>query len=105
MPTYAEGMELIENCIVVWVIMNGVRGLLFTARNGNSIFLPESGSWAGVTYRSVPDNGNYSGYYMTSTLSSKNVRSAMTLILNNEGVHIDGPSRVIGKSIRPVYAE
>ena len=105
MPTYAEGMELIENCIVVWVIKNGVRGLLFTARNGNSIFLPESGSWAGVTYRSVPDNGNYSGYYMTSTLSSTNARAAMTMLLVNEGVHFDGMSRVIGKSIRPVYAE
>ena len=43
MPTQAELIELKDNCTVKWTTRNGVNGRLFTAANGNSIFLPAAG--------------------------------------------------------------
>jgi hypothetical protein len=45
-PTTAEFTELIENTTHEWVISyqnSGTNGMLFTASNGNSIFLPAVG--------------------------------------------------------------
>ena len=64
MPTKEEWEELYNNTTSTWTIQNDVRGRLFTASNGNSIFLPVGG------YRSY---GNFSnaiyGYYWSSSLS------------------------------------
>lgn len=41
MPTKKEVEELYEKCISVQTFFNGVKGLMFTASNGASIFFPE----------------------------------------------------------------
>lgn len=43
MPTYDEWVELDQNTTQTWVNQNGVDGRLFTAENGNSLFLPGAG--------------------------------------------------------------
>ena len=46
MPTDAEWSELMDNCISMWTIQNGVLGRKFVSKkNGNSIFLPTAGRW------------------------------------------------------------
>jgi len=44
MPTYDEFYELCSKCEEKWTTHNGVEGYLVTGPNGNSIFLPASGS-------------------------------------------------------------
>ena len=43
MPTNEEWQELYNNTTVTWTTRNGVDGRLFTASNGNSLFLPAAG--------------------------------------------------------------
>ena len=43
MPTVEEWEELYNNTTNTWTTQNGVNGKLFTASNGNSIFLPAAG--------------------------------------------------------------
>ena len=43
-PTYNQWVELLRKCTHSWTTINGVKGCLFTARNGNSIFLPAGDS-------------------------------------------------------------
>ena len=43
-PTYSDWVELLTRCDYTWTTQNGVNGFLFTARNGNSIFLSAAGN-------------------------------------------------------------
>ena len=43
MPTQEEIRELCTRCDYVWIKVNGVQGVKFIARNGNTIFFPNSG--------------------------------------------------------------
>jgi len=43
MPTTEEWQELLNNTTGEWTTQNGVNGLLLTALNGNSLFLPAAG--------------------------------------------------------------
>jgi hypothetical protein len=66
MPTQYEWMELYYNTTVTWTTQSGVNGRLFTASNGNSLFLPAAG------FRSndeLTDAGDW-GYYSSSSLST-----------------------------------
>lgn len=68
MPTVGEFKELNNNCDSEWTDEDGVSGRRFTSRiNGNSIFLPASGS----RYGSGLDNRGSSGYYWSSSLYSQ----------------------------------
>ena len=40
MPTYEEGMELIQRCTFSWETYKGTKGCLVTGPNGNKIFFP-----------------------------------------------------------------
>ena len=67
MPTSNEWAELYQNTSFVWTTQNGVNGQLFTASNGNSLFLPATG------YRYGNNNNTSLGtwcYYWTSSLSA-----------------------------------
>ena len=101
MPTDEEWIELCENCIWTWTTRNGVAGCLFTASNGNSIFLPSAG------YRNdtnLYDTGSY-GYYWSSCLGSDYSTQAWSLCFANGGTHWTNYPRYWGFSIRPVYDE
>ena len=43
MPTEKEWEELLQNTTSKWATQNGVRGKLFTAKNGETLFLPAAG--------------------------------------------------------------
>ena len=58
-PTYKQWVELLSKCSHSWTTRNGVNGCLFTARNGNSIFLPAASSRRDDDSRIVGDDGCY----------------------------------------------
>ena len=64
MPTKEEWEELYNNTTMTWTMQNGVSGRLFTASNGNSLFLPA----AGYRSDSYLDNAGSDGYYWSSSL-------------------------------------
>ena len=63
MPTKDEWAELKSQCTYKKAIQNGVKGLLVTGKNGNSIFLPAAG------YKSKDEVSiSHEGYYWSSSL-------------------------------------
>lgn len=100
MPTRAEMIELYENCTVALTNQNGVDGMLFTATNGNSIFLP-AGGWCHDGYNHT-DYTN--GYYWTKSLYQTRPTSSYSLFFDNNGnVNADTLlSRCDGLTVRPV---
>ena len=79
LPTASEVKELFEKCEWRWCVYQGINGMLFTASNGNSIFLPAPGIkeisnplhamtwtegtlgayWTGTFRKYTDDNGRY----------------------------------------------
>ena len=111
MPTEAEWTELITNCTCVWVDNYdgvGINGLLFTAENGNSIFLPAAGH--GEHVMSGRLNAGTEGKYWSSTLDSTGVADWAPVGCNAWGVQFDvqntaklsSVSRCVGYVVRPV---
>ena len=66
-PTKGEWQELYGNTTVTWTMQNGVNGRLFTATNGNSLFLPSTG-YRFESY--FNESGSY-GYYWSSSLEPR----------------------------------
>lgn len=64
MPTKEQWEELLQHTKNVWTGMGGVTGRLFTANNGNSLFLPAVGSRWGGEFRLVGSDG----YYQSSSI-------------------------------------
>lgn len=68
LPSYAEWIELFENCSIEYTTIGERKGEQITGPNGNKIFLP-----AGVLR--VPDDPNYeriAGFYWSGTLEDDN---------------------------------
>lgn len=63
MPIQEEWKELIDHTTHTWTRQNGVDGILFTASNGNSIFLPAGGYFH---YSEVISPGSYGAYWSSS---------------------------------------
>ena len=98
MPTKEEWQELYNNTTVIWTTQNGVNGRLFTASNGNSLFLPAAGyrnnsglnsagswgnCWSSSLYTAYPDGAWYFGF-------------------DSDGYGMSYVSRYVGRSVRPV---
>ena len=99
MPTKEEWQELYNNTTVTWTTQNGVNGLLFTASNGNSLFLPAAGNrW----YDELYYVGNY-GYYWSSSLYTVNPDYAWYFFYFNSGsTGMSRYYRYYGHSVRAV---
>ena len=98
MPTKEEFQELYNNTTVTWTQQNGVNGRLFTASNGNSLFLPAAG------YRfnsSLYDAGSY-GYYWSSSLITEGPDYAWDLYFDSGNYGVSDDYRYYGQSVRPV---
>ncbi len=95
MPTKEEWQELYNNTTVTWTTQNGVNGRLFTASNGNSLFLPAAGCRWGVDLEYAGGDGNY----WSSSLHSSN---AWNFYFNSGGYSMHGSSRSNGRSVRAV---
>ena len=100
MPTRAEFQELYNNTTVTWTTQNGVNGRLFTASNGNTLFLPATGC---RYYGTLFHAGSY-GYYWSSSLHTDHPDYAWYFYSDsgNYGVFVE--YRNYGQTIRPVRA-
>ena len=97
MPTKEEWQELYSNTTQTWTTQNGVNGRLFTASNGNSLFLPAAGyRWDGE----LGSAGSY-GIYWSSSLYTDGPDLAVVLYFNSGGTSVDF-YRGYGFSVRPV---
>lgn len=100
MPTYADFLELIENCKWKWKKINGKYGYKVKAKNGNWIFLPA----AGLRYNDQHDYRDES-FYWTSTLYEKNSRAARLLYFDSKMREMMAANRCSGCTIRPVRVD
>ena len=95
MPTQAEFQELLDNTTVTLTTQNGVNGHLFTASNGNSLFLPAAGYYNNSDFSSA---GSY-GFYWSSSLYTDYPDAAWNF---SSGFNMSGYSRYYGFTVRPV---
>ena len=98
MPTKEEFQELYNNTTVTWTQQNGVNGRLFTASNGNSLFLPAAGCRR--------DSSLYSagslGYGWSSSLLAGTPTNAWLLYFGSGSYSMRDYDRGCGRSVRPV---
>lgn len=59
LPTKEEMEELVDKCKSRWVTYNGIKGMMVTGPNGNTIFLPAAGYYINVVYQSIGNTGTY----------------------------------------------
>ncbi len=99
MPTDAQWQELIQNTTNTWTTQNGVNGRLFTASNGNSLFLPAAGCrWDSELY----DAGPY-GLYWSRSLPTLDIPIyACHLYFSSDDCDVNYYYRDHGVSVRPV---
>jgi len=102
MPTKAEWQELYQNTTHIWTTQNGVNGRLFTASNGNSLFLPAAacimGDWNG-------DAGVFGDYWSSSLYTDYPVEAWYFYFGSGNGSGDYGMShfnRSYGNTVRPV---
>jgi hypothetical protein len=102
MPTLEELQELYDNTTVTWTTQNGVGGALFTAPNGNSLFMPAAGGRLdGGLYQEGTHGSCYSSTLCTDAPYAAKV-FAFSLTGNYISCHTNGYDRYIGRSVRPV---
>ena len=93
MPTRTECQELWNNTTNIWTTRNGVNGRLFTATNGNSIFLPACNRMRAG-----------SGCYWSCSLDADDPSCAYSLGFDSDKVTLIGVERNQGQSVRPVFS-
>ena len=98
MPSKEQWEELKENTKSTWTTRNGVKGRLFTANNGNSLFLPAAGRrLSGEVY-----NVGSSGYYWSSSLYAGNPLYAWLFYFSSGSAYVGSGIRIDGQSVRAV---
>ena len=98
MPTTMEWQELLENTTITWTTRNGVTGRLFTASNGNSLFLPAASYYDGS---SLIDAGVH-GRYWSNSINEGNPYGAWNYGFGPDGYSMYGYDRYCGQSVRAV---
>lgn len=104
MPTDAECIELVNNCVWTWVTDyngSGVNGRLVTASNGNSIFLPAAGCRLGSDLCEV----GLVGYYWSSSLHFNFPSDGQFVDFTSSKVTTLSVYRHYGFQVRPVFEE
>ena len=98
MPTEEEWRELYENTSNTWTTQNGVNGRLFTANNGNSLFLPAAGDrWENELF----DAGSF-GHYLSSALDKIDPYNACYFSFGSGHASLGHFDRSQGRSVRAV---
>ncbi len=97
-PSKAQWDELLKNTTNKWTTQNGVKGRLFTAKNGQTLFLPAVGRcWgSGLHYA-----GSF-GYYWSRSLRTDTPDYAWYLYFNADDCYVSSYDRSYGFSVRPV---
>ena len=106
MPTLQECDELYQKCSTSWKTTTDgypCNGILFTAQNGNSIFLPAAGTHSTVNHTDVHNHVGVYGYFWSSDMHEQASVNANILSISADEVQVVKWSRYRGISIRPVY--
>ena len=98
MPTEEEWQELYYNTTCTWTTQNGVNGKLFTASNGNSLFLPA----AGYRHDSSLSDAGSDGYYWASSLDTGYPYGAWGFYFGSGYAGVNSNYRSYGRSVRAV---
>ena len=101
-PTIEELQELSTLCVWTWTTQNGVNGYKVTGTNGNSIFLPASGSinYQG-NYVKATDVGTRGSIWSSTLYSNNNNACVISYRKDLYGAHFF-EGRSCGITIRPV---
>ena len=97
-PSKDQLDELLNNTTNKWTTRNGVQGCLFTARHGQTLFLPAAGYY---DEGNLDEAGNC-GYYWSSSLDTDDPRGAWHLKIYSNNCRIWSLGRRYGFSVRPV---
>ncbi len=103
MPTKEEWQELLNNTTVTWTTQNGVSGRLFTASNGNSLFLPAAGTHGAPGFNNLHYVGISADYWSRSIHS--NQIDAWGHYFSSDYCHVDHDNRKYGHSVRAVCSD
>ena len=95
MPTREEALELDRHCTWTWTSQEGMKGYLVKGKNGNSIFLPVTGSKSGLN---VP----HFGYFWTSSLYDNPSAGVCSHYYQAATYPYSTGSRCVGIPVRPV---
>ena len=98
MPTQTEWQELLNNTTVTWTQQNGVYGRLFTASNGNSLFLPAAGARSNSSLYGAGSHGDY----WSSSLNTDYPSRAWDFYFSSGNYYMSYDNRYCGQSVRPV---
>lgn len=99
MPTIEEWKELFDNTPHTWTQQNGVNGRLFTASNGNTLFLPAAGCREDSKLIKA---GGY-GYYWACSILQYQPYEAYYIDFDYNYYHTGyGINRACGLSVRAV---
>ena len=102
MPTEAEWKELRTQCTWTWTTLNGVYGILATATNDNSIFLPA----AGYRYNTFFNHAGSLGFYGSSSINTDTPNYSWFANFSSSSFYVSNDNeRRYGLSVRPVHAE
>ena len=83
MPTKGDFQELLDNTNSQWVTINGINGRKFTSKtNGNSIFIPASGSRLGSSFYGQ----GIGGYVWSSSLDAEDNGCAWDLHFDSDNI-------------------
>ena len=99
MPTMEEWQELYQNTTHTWTTQNGVYGRLFTASNGNSLFLPAAGFRNGSYLAGV---GGYGDYWSSSLNTTGYPSRALGFDFGSGSCGMYNYDRNYGLSVRAV---
>ena len=99
-PTVDDLEELKNNCTSEWTSINGVYGRVFTAQNGNSIFMPAAGRFTST----LGSAGTY-GDYWSSSLYTDNTVNASYIYFNSTYTNatVSNSVRYYGYTVRGIY--
>ena len=98
MPTKEDWEELFLNTTDTITTLNGINGCLFTASNGNNLFLPAAGYWWDSEFNSAGI-----GIYWSSTINTEFPYRAWGFHINPDSSHVCGSSdRNRGQTVRAV---
>ena len=100
-PTEEDWAELKTKCTWSWTGNyngTGAKGIIVTATNGNSIFLPAAGFWSNSSLKLSGSRG----YYWSSAIYFEQTYNAWYLIFDSGDTVLGGMWRCFGHSIRPV---
>ena len=93
-----EWQELRDNTTRTWTTQNGVKGLLYTASNGNSIFMPA----AGYRYGTSIGGAKSYGHYWTSSIGTDYQYNSRKIYFYSSNYYIYNDYRCYGMSVRAV---